>query len=254
VKTGKDLRGRIERVLTWAIAEGHRAEDAGNPATWVGNLEASFPKPSDVRKVVNHPRLHYAKAAAFMAELRSKDWLGARATEFAILTVARANEVIGMRWGEVDWNHLGGPLWTVPAERMKKRREHIVPLSKAAQAILKVIQDNRTPDADELVFHGEGEYGQLAENSLLKSVQRIEPTVTQHGFRSTFSDWRGDQTGFDSEVAEFALAHIKKGVEGAYHRATSVAKRCLLMEAWANFLGGIEDENKVVPLKTASKA
>jgi len=96
-KTGKDLRGRIETVLTWAIAEGYRSEDAGNPATWVGNLEASLPKPSDVRPIVNHPALAYAKVGAFMAELRSKDWLGARAPEFAILTVSRANEVIGMR-------------------------------------------------------------------------------------------------------------------------------------------------------------
>jgi integrase len=251
VKTGKDLRGRIEKVLTWAIAEGHRAEDAGNPATWVGNLEASFPKPSEVRPVRNHPELHYSKAGAFMAELRSKDWRGARATEFAILTVARANEVIGMRWSEIDWRAPGGPRWTCPAKRMKRRREHIVPLSKAAQAVLRAIQGDR--DADELVFHGE--YGQLAENSLLKSVQRINPTVTQHGFRATFSSWRADQTNFDSEIAEFALAHVAgKGAEIAYKRTTAIEKRRLLMEAWGNFLGGIEDENKVVPLKTASKA
>jgi integrase len=248
VKTGKDLRGRIERVLTWAIAEGHRAEDAGNPATWVGNLEASFPKPSDVRAVRNHSALHYSKAPAFMAELRSKDWLGARATEFAILTVARANEVIGMRWGEVDWCAHGGSLWTVPAKRMKKRREHVVPLSKAAQAVLRAIQGDRTPSADELVFHGE--YGQLAENSLLKSVRRIDPTVTQHGFRATFSSWRADRTNFDSEIAEFALAHVSKGVEAVYKRTTAIEKRRVLMEAWADYLNAVEGD-KVVMLKVA---
>jgi integrase len=241
-KTGKDLRRRIERVLTWAIAEGHRDENAGNPAVWKGNLEASFVKPTQARPIRNHPALPYTKAGAFMAELRTKDWLGARATEFAILTVARANEVIGMRWGEVDWHYAGGPLWTVPAERMKKRKIHKVPLSRAACAVLKAVQGNRTPASNELVFRGSG--GELlAENTLLKAVQRIDPAVTQHGFRSTFSDWRGDRTEFSPEIAEFALAHIKTGAEGAYHRATSIDKRRELMEAWADYLDVIETDN-----------
>ena len=106
-KTGKDLRGRIEQVLTWAIAEGHRDEDAGNPATWKGNLEATFATPHEVRPIKPQAALKYKHAGAFMAELRSKDWLGARATEFAILTVSRANEVIGMRRQEVDWSAAG---------------------------------------------------------------------------------------------------------------------------------------------------
>jgi integrase len=236
-KTGKDLRGRIEQVLTWAIAEGHRSEDAGNPATWTGNLEASFPKPSDVRPIVNHPAVPYARAAAFMAELRSKDWLGAKATQFAILTVSRAQEVIGMRWEEVNLNATGGPIWTVPASRMKKRRVHIVPLNRAAVKLLEAQKGGTSPLGFKLVFPGAGGE-ELAENSLLKSVQRVDPTVTQHGFRSTFADWRGQQTDFSSELAEFALAHVKKGVEGAYHRDTMVEKRRPLMEAWADFLDG----------------
>jgi integrase len=246
-KTGKDLRGRIEKVLTWAMAEDYRSTESGNPATWVGNLEASFPKPGKVRPVVNHPALPYTKAGAFMAELRGKDWLGARALEFAILTVTRANETIGMRWGEVDWHYPGGPLWTVPAERMKKRKMHKVPLSGAAIAVLKAIKGDRDPAPDELVFHGK-DGGLLAENSLLKAVQRIDPTVTQHGFRSTFADWRGDRQEFSAEIAEFALAHIKTGAEGAYQRATSIDKRRELMEAWARYLDVIETDN-VTPLK-----
>jgi integrase len=241
-KTGKDTRGRISDVLGWAMAKGCRPKGP-NPAAWSENLEHLLAKPA---KAENHPRLHYTKAGAFMAELRSKDWLGAKATEFAILTVARANEVIGMRWEEVDWNHKDGPRWTCPAKRMKRRRAHVVPLSKAAQAVLKAIQGDRTPAPTDLVFAGTD--GQLAENTLLKSVQRIDPTVTQHGFRSTFSDWRGDRTNFDAEIAEFALAHVKGGVEGVYHRATSIAKRRELMQAWADYLDVIEGEN-VVTLK-----
>jgi integrase len=245
-KTAKDVRGRIYDVLAWAMAKRHRPRGY-NPATWMKDLDYDLPG----YKAANQPALDYTKAGAFMAELRTKKkkWLGAKATEFAILTAARASEVIGMRWGEVDWNARGGPLWTCPAERMKKGREHIVPLSAAAQDILRKIQGDRTPAADEIVF--KGAEGQLAENALLKCVQRINPTVTQHGFRSTFSDWRGDRTDFDAEIAEFALAHVKKGVEGVYHRATSIAKRRELMEAWADYLDVIEGENVVTFAKPA---
>jgi integrase len=246
-KTGKDLRGRISDVLGWAMAKGYRPK-APNPAAWSENLEHLLAKPA---KPDNHPAIDYTKAGAFMAELRTKKWLGARATEFAILTVSRANEVIGMRWGEVNWNHNLGPLWTVPAERMKRRRKHIVPLSKAAQAILRGIKGDRTPDPGALVFHGE--YGQLAENALLKSVQRIDPSVTQHGFRATFSSWRNDRTEFDAEVAEFALAHVKKGVEGVYNRSTAILKRRELMEACANYLNVVEGENVVTLTRRAAR-
>jgi integrase len=112
---------------------------------------------------------------------------------------------------------------------------------RAAIAILKAIKGDRAPAPTDLVFIGAD--GQLAENALLKAVQRIDPTVTQHGFRSTFSDWRGACTTFDAEVAEFALAHVKKGVEGAYHRDTMIAKRRELMEAWADYLDVIETDN-----------
>jgi integrase len=244
-KTGKDTRGRISDVLGWSMAKGYRPKGQ-NPAAWSENLEHLLAKPA---KPDPQPSLNYRKAGAFMAELRAKDWLGARATEFAMLTVSRANEVIGMRWSEVDWNARGGPLWTVPAKRMKRRREHIVPLSGAAIAILKAIQGDRTLGGDELVFVGTD--GQLAENALLKSVQRIDPTVTQHGFRATFSSWRADRTDFDAEVAEFALAHVSKGVEGVYKRTTAVAKRRELMEAWADYLGEVEGEN-VVSFSTKS--
>jgi integrase len=229
-KTGKDVRGRISDVLGWAMAKGYRPK-APNPAAWSENLEHLLAKPA---KPENHPALDYRKAGAFMAELRGKNWLGARATEFAILTVSRANEVIGMRWGEVDFTHKDGPCWTCPAERMKRRHKHIVPLSKAAQAVLLAVRGNRNPALTDLVF--EGADGQLAESALLRSVQRIDPTVTQHGFRATFSSWRNDRTDFDAEVVEFALAHVKKGVEGVYNRTTAIAKRRALMEAWADYL------------------
>jgi integrase len=135
----------------------------------------------------------------------------------------------------------GGALWTVPKERMKKRRPHQVPLSDAACAVLQAIKGATIPPLNTLVFHHDGE--QLAENALLKCTQRIAPGMTQHGFRSTFANWRGARTDFSAELAEFALAHVKKGVEGAYHRDTAVEKRRPLMEAWAEYLDVIETNN-----------
>jgi integrase len=243
-KTGKDARGRTADVLGWAMAKGYRPKTV-NPATWSDNLEHLLAKPKKAKK---HPSLPYERAGAFMRELRSKNWLGARCTEFAILTCSRAAEAIGAKFGEIDWNHRCGPVWTVPAERMKKRLEHVVPLSEAAQALVKAAMGDRKPDPDELIFPGH-DGKPLAENSLLKSVQRIDASTTQHGWRSTFSRWRQDRTHFSSELAEHALAHRKKGVEGVYNDATAIIKRRELMEEFARFLDIVEDENKVVTLK-----
>jgi hypothetical protein len=118
-KTGKDLRGRIAKVLGWATVEGYRSEDEPNPAVWVGNLEHSFAKPSEVRPIEHHGAALFP-GRAFMAELRGKTWLGAKGLEFAILTAARSSEVLGMSWQEINWNASGGPLWTCLATRIKK--------------------------------------------------------------------------------------------------------------------------------------
>jgi integrase len=107
---------------------------------------------------------------------------------------------------------------------------------------LRAIQGDRTPAPDELIFTGK-DGGPLAENALLRAAQRINGKITAHGFRSTFADWRGDKTDFSAETAKFALAHVKKGTEGAYHRATSIAKRRELMEAWSQYLDVIETDN-----------
>ena len=140
------MRGRIESILDWATARGYRQGE--NPARWRGHLENLLPKRSKVRRVEHHAALPYAEIGAFMAELRAQEGVAARALEFAILTAARTGEVIGARWAEIN---LAERLWTVPAERMKAGKEHRVPLSDAALAIVETMAAIRSGD---FVFPG----------------------------------------------------------------------------------------------------
>ena len=130
-ETASRLRGRIELVLDWAAARGYRKGD--NPARWRGHLDKLLPARARLRKVKHHAALPYADVGAFMKELRARRDIAARALEFAILTAARTGEVVGVRWNEID---LAGRMWVISGDRMKSGREHRVPLSDAAIAVL----------------------------------------------------------------------------------------------------------------------
>jgi integrase len=178
----------------------------------------------------NVPALPYAKVGAFMARLRKEPSTRARALEFTILCASRLGEVLGARWGEID---LKARLWTIPAERMKMREEHNVALSEAACAILQAIKGDTTPHPSTLVFTN-----RVCKTDLLKLARRLQPDmpeVTVHGFRSCFRDWVSDETDHAREVAEHALAHKVKGVEGDYRRGTALKKRRIMMDDWAKF-------------------
>jgi hypothetical protein len=171
-----------------------------------------------------------------MAELRARDGTAARALEFAILAAARTGEVRGARWQEID---MAAGLWTIPASRMKAGREHRVPLSTAAQAIL---QDMAAARVNDFVFPNSRRGGSLSVAAMLKLLKRMgKGDLTAHGFRSTFSDWCAEQTSFPSEVREMALAHaVGDKVEAAYRRGDLFEKRRQLAEAWAHYCGGVE--------------
>jgi integrase len=233
-ETASRVRGRIESVLDWATARGYRQGE--NPARWRGHLENLLPKKSKVRRIEHHAALPYAEIAGFMVELRARDGIDARALEFTILTAARTGEVIGARWAEID---LQSRLWTVPAERMKAGREHRVPLSEAAMALLAALK--REGDR---VFP----VSNVAMLMLLRRMGRGD--LTAHGFRSTFSDWCAEQTNFPSEVREMALAHVVGDkVEASYRRGDLFEKRRQLAEAWAKYCEGEKPaESKVVRL------
>src|SRR5271165_22316 len=228
-ETAGRVRGRIESVLDWAAARGYRQGE--NPARWRGHLENLLPKKSKVRRVEHHAALPYPEIAAFIAELRRQEGIAPRALEFAILTAARTGEVIGVTWAEID---LPGRLWTVPPERMKAGKEHRVPLSAAALAMLRAMAEAQIGNH---VFPGARADRPLSQMAMLMLLRRMgRDDLTVHGFRSAFSDWCAEQTAFPSEVREMALAHtVGDKVEAAYRRGDLFEKRRQLAEAWARY-------------------
>jgi integrase len=229
-ETAGRVRGRIESVLSYASANGFRK--GANPATWRGHLDKILPPKSRVAAVTHHAALPYSELPAFIHRLHAAPGIGAMALEFAILTTARTGEVIGATWGEID---LGGAMWTIPAERMKARREHRVPLCDRALAIL---GDMAKLGTEGFVFKGSRPGKGLSNMSLDAVLRRMSIEVTVHGFRSTFRDWAADQTAFPREVAEACLAHtLKDKTEAAYRRSDLFEKRRELISAFAEFSG-----------------
>jgi integrase len=173
----------------------------------------------------------FDEVPVFVAALRGRKGVAARALEFLILTAARSGEVLGTRWDEID---LDARLWTLPATRMKAAREHRVPLSTRAVEILREMEQNRF---SEFVFPGVKSGRSLSVRAFPLLLQRMKVDVTVHGFRSAFRDWAGERTSFPREVAEAALAHlVGDAVERAYRRGDALEKRRQLMNAWAGFL------------------
>lgn len=228
-ETASRVRGRIEAVLDWAKARHFRTGE--NPARWRGHLDTLLAHTSKLARVKHHAALPYTDVSAFISAIREQVGIAARALEFTILTTARTNETIGARWDEIDGNRA---VWIVPAERMKGRREHRVPLSKAALAIIEQLRELRLND---FIFPGLRNGRPLSNMAMLQLLARMgRGDVTVHGFRSTFRDWAAECTNFPSEVAEAALAHaVANKVEAAYRRGDLFEKRRQLMEAWARY-------------------
>jgi integrase len=228
-ETASRLRQRIEAVLDYAAVVGARSGE--NPARWRGHLDHLLPKPGKVRAVKHHTALDWREAPAFLAELERREGLAAKALAFTILTAARSGEVRGMTWGEVD---RVPAVWTVPASRIKAGKEHRVPLTPAALALL-----GEPGEAEALVFPSPTKAASpLSDMTLAAVLKRMgRGDLTVHGFRSTFRDWAGEATAHPREVIEAALAHrLKDKAEAAYARGDLFAKRRKLMEDWAAHL------------------
>jgi integrase len=246
-ETASRVRGRLEAILDYAKVMNWR--DGENPARWRGHLSLAFPKRSQVRAVA-HP---WREIGSFMMALRDVDSLGARALELAILTAGRTGEVLGARWAEIDADKA---VWTVPPERMKAKKEHRVPLSSAAVALLEQIKPLRDDAAGGFVFPGARRGKPLSNMALLMLLRRMDRgDITTHGFRSTFRDWVAEGTTFASEVAEAALAHtLPNKVQAAYQRGDQLTKRRELMDAWAAFCARIDPDAAVQPIRAAAVA
>ncbi len=235
-ETAERVRQRIGSVLDWAKTMKYRTGD--NPADFKGNLDILLPK---IKKTVEHQHaLPFSEIGAFMAKLATMPGMAALALQFLILTATRTGETLGGRWSEFD---LTAGVWTIPAERMKAKREHTVPLSDAALAILQKAKAEMIDS--EFAFANSRSGAAMSENSCLSVLKRMERTdVTTHGMRSTFRDWASEVAHCPNEVAEMALAHsIKDKTEAAYRRGDLFAKRAKLMADWAAYCALIPAEN-----------
>jgi integrase len=227
-ETASRVRGRIEKVLDAAKARGFRSGE--NPARWRGHLDHLLSRPSKLSRG-HHAAMPYEEVANFIAKLQTREATAALALEVCILTAARSGEILGMRWSEVD---LKQKIWTVPATRMKAGREHRVPLSSRATAILQQLEKMKIND---FVFPGQARGKPLSNMALEMMLRRMKVNdATVHGFRSSFRDWAGNVSNFPRELIETALAHvIGDKAEQAYRRSDALEKRRKLMEAWAAY-------------------
>jgi integrase len=242
-ETASRLRGRIEKVLNAAKAKGYRSGE--NPAAWRGHLDHLLPSPKKIGDHGHYMAMAYADVPGFLVNLQERHGVAALALEFAILTAGRSGEVRGARWSEID---LDARVWTIPAARMKAGREHRVPLSAPAMAILTKLNDIRVSDP---VFPGLRPNQPLSPSAMELTMRRMKiKGATVHGFRSSFRDWAGNETHFQREVAEAALAHvIGNAAEQAYRRSDALEKRRALMEGWAAYCEPSGADDKVTLLR-----
>ena len=245
-ETASRVRQRIENVLDWAKVRNYRTGE--NPAQWKGHLDKLLPKRTKVQKVKHHNAMPYVDLPEYFRSLRKVDTLASKALAFTILTATRSNEAREAAWSEID---LKAEIWTIPDERMKAGRMHRVPLTKECLAILKEAKKLKVND---YVFPGLRKDKPITDAALLKQLKQTHPTLTVHGFRSSFRDWCAEMANYPRELAEAALAHtLKDQTEAAYQRGDMFAKRRKLMGAWATYCTKGKKTADVVPInKTAN--
>jgi integrase len=227
-ETASRVRGRIEVILNWAKVKEFR--DGDNPARWRGHLDQLLPAKPKLRRVKHHAALPYRELPSFMAALRNYTSTSARALEFVILTATRTIETLCATWDEVD---LRQQVWVISALRMKGGKEHRVPLTSTAIAILKELSEIRQ---NEFVFPGAKQGRPLSNMALLMLLRDLRPGVTVHGFRSAFKDWAVECTSAPNFLSEAALAHVVGDrVEAAYRRGDLLDRRRGLMSEWDGF-------------------
>ena len=244
-ETANRVRQRIESVISYAIANKYR--EMSNPAIWKGLLDTFYPKPEKVKQIryeqageeKHHNALPYQDMPTFMEKLKEMNGTAVQALRFTILTAARTNEVIMATWDEFN---IDKKEWNVPKGRMKARKAHRVALSDAVVDLLESL-----PRVNEYVFSGwkvDKPMSNGAMSAVLKRMHRKDITV--HGFRSTFRDYIGEETGFPYRLAEFALAHgLTDEAEKAYARGDMLKKRFKMMNVWADYSDSLKDSKNV---------
>lgn len=221
--TASRLRGRLERIFSAAITSGYM--NGPNPAAWNGHLQNLLPR---IKREVTHLNaLPYQELPVLFAQLAADDSIASIALQFTILNACRAGETV-----QAEKIQIIDGIWTIPADRMKARREHQIPLSP--QALELIDRVNKIYPESLSFFHTPTK--RFHSVFMLRLLRKLNPVATTHGFRSAFRDWVSEETTHNPEVAEMALAHtIKNKVEAAYRRGKLLERRKSLMIDWANF-------------------
>ena len=230
-ETARRVRQRIGAVMKWAVAMGYRPDNPAGDA--LGQVLGRQ------RAVVQHMRaLPHGAVADALATVRTSRALVTTkdAFELLVLTAARSGEVRLATWDEMD---LDAGVWIILAARMKAKRDHRVPLSGRALAILH--DARRRSDGTSLVFRSpRGK--PLSDMTLSKLIKELGIAAVPHGFRSSFRDWAAEQTNTPREVVEAALAHtVRNPTEAAYARSDLFERRRRLMDDWAAYLRGARE-------------
>jgi integrase len=248
-ETATRIRGRIENVMDWATVMGQRSGE--NPARWKGKLQVLLPTISKRRRIKHHPAMPYLEVPALFKTIGSNPILSAQALIFCILTATRTSETIEAKWSEFDFEK---ELWVIPKDRMKKEKEHRVPLSAQAINLLKQVPKIT---GNNKVFPSPKGFS-LSDNTLSKLMRDMRATgelsvdAVPHGFRSTFRDWAAEQTAYPDEIRKAASGHrVGDSVQQAYQRTDLLEKRRKLMNEWANFLDKprVKKSENVIPLR-----
>ena len=239
-ETALKLRGRIENVLDWAAAKEERSGE--NPAVWRGRLKKLLLKINRNEKIVHFAAMNRSVLPKFISSFSSHPSLSAKALLLCILTATRTKETIQSQWSEFD---LANGIWIIPKERMKKRKEHRVPLSTQA---IEIINSIPRRENSPWVFNGrsrtKSELNSVIKHQALSNMAMLNflqetlgyEKMTVHGFRSTFRDWAGETTEHQREVIEHALSHkLADQAEAAYQRGDYLEKRKVLMQDWADY-------------------
>jgi integrase len=266
------LRARIRCEAVFGWAKGHGWRQGENPAVWKDNLAPLLGRQGEAARVRHHKALDWREVPAFMRRLEAETSTSALALRWAVLTAARTGEALGATWAEIDLAAPGGPVWIVPAERMKMGVEHRVPLSREALSVLEAARPLARDQAPTgFLFPGAAGSrggrvaggrpgatpGGLSNMALLALLRRMKVSgeMTVHGFRSAFRDWVAECTSTPEAVAEAALAHaVGNEVQRAYQRGDLLKKRRRLMQAWADYCAKAPAEVRTLPVNRAEAA
>jgi integrase len=252
-ETASRVQGRIKKVIDYAIVSGYR--EKSNPAIWTGYLDSIFDSPKKVKSVVHMDSIPYSKVYEFMQALHTHEAISAKALEFLILTAVRSDSVRSATWSQIDKK---ARVWTVPKAFTKtKRRDHAVPLSNEAMVLLESLKEF---DETDLLFPSPT-LKKMSDSTISKLMREMRDAKefkgegVPHGFRSTFSTWRLEQTTYSQELGEYALMHeVGDSVYKAYQRSDGLEKRRAIMQDWATFINTpyveVKTADNVVDLKS----